>query len=419
MTVSSVVLVLFSLVAALPVKAQHRVTGLDELVALVLQRNPRLQAEQLEAEALSRRAAAAGVLPNPTLGFELKNVGWGRLTVGEEMMSGFGVSVNQGIPFPGELKLHRVAARIEADQQALLQEETRLALVRQAKELYSRLFYYQRSRQLLEKRKSLLEEGARLAEARYAVGQAIQSDLFKAQVEISQTAEMILETEAILEGLRGRVASLFSVPVDSLEVIAGELPVSSLPLDAPELLARAQEKNPRLRRTELQAEKAAVEENLARINFLPDFMIRAGRMFRGRFGDVYEAMVGVEIPLYFWKREKNLLAEAKLRQQGATLQTLDLRNEIAAALHESWVAGKSAEARIALYRQRTIPQAESSLQATLSSYMVGRADFLSLLSDIDALITYQMEYAKSLADLWIAAAQVEELTGAEILTAKK
>lgn len=414
MRTSCLLLFLFGIMAGMPAEAQRKVTDLSQLVALVLQRNPRLQAERLETRALDRRAEAGGVLPSPGLAFELRNVGWDRLTVGDEMMSGFGISVTQNVPFPPKLKLHSRSAELEASQQAQMTEETRLALVREAKQLYAQIFYSQRSCELLRKKKSLLEKGLSLAQTRYALGQGLQADLFKAQVEISQTEGMLLEVEEVLGSLQARVAYLLAFEPDSVEVVAAELPVSSLQLTISDLQARALMANPRLRGAELEKERAAVAERLARAGFLPDFMVRAGTMFRGRFPDMYEVMIGLELPLY-WNREKNLLAEARLRQEGAQLRALDLQNEIIRAVRESFVAAKSAEARVALYRERTIPQAERSLQATLSGYQVGRVDFLSLLSDIHSLITYEIEYARSLADLWIAAAQLEELTGFEIL----
>ncbi|MBC7186234.1 MAG: TolC family protein [Calditrichaeota bacterium] len=411
----SLALVLFSLIISRPVEAQRRVTDLSGLVSLMLQRNPRLQAERREADASTRRAAAAGVLPNPSLSFGLKNVGWDRLTVGEEMMSGLDVSVSQKIPFPNKLKLSRAVAHVEASQHAQMAEETRLALVREAKELYAKLSYYRRSHELLKEKRALLEEGLRLAEARYTVGQGTQADLFKARVEISKTDELLLDVQAVLAELQARVAALLSLPPDSVEVETKALSVSTSRLEVSELLNRAQEVNPALKRLELEGQKAKANESLARASFLPDFMVQAGKMFRGRYEDVYEAMVGVEVPLYFWKRERNLLLEARLQEESAGLRIQDLRNQIAAALHENLVAARSAEARVALYRDKLIPQARQSLQATTSSYQVGRADFLSLLSDIESLIAYEMEYAKTLAELWMAVAKIEELTASEIL----
>lgn len=68
-----------------------------------------------------------------------------------------------------------------------------------------------------------------------------------------------------------------------------------------------------------------------------------------------------------------------------------------------------------MYHEKIFPQAEHALQASMSSYKTGETDFLSLLSDSNALIGLQMARVESLADFWSATAKLEELTGTEIL----
>ncbi|MDZ7374296.1 MAG: TolC family protein [candidate division KSB1 bacterium] len=411
----------FSLAAILsgpPVFAQRRVDGLNGLIQLLVERNPQLRAYQRISEAESRAARAEGTLPNPTIGFGLRNVGWNRLSVGEEMMSGVVAEVSQSVPFPGKLALRRSSAMVRASRSREAVRESRLRLIREAKELYAEIFYYQRIRDLLQEKRSVLQEALGFAQARFAVGQVPQADLFKAQLEISETDVMVLDAEQMLGSLQARLSALVALPAESVVVVARELPLGSLPYSFPELEERARSANPLLTQARLQVAEESLAVRLARKDFLPDFMLRAGLMYRGPFRDMYEGMVGVEAPLYFWKKERDRLAAETLRLEGTRLGAQDLENRIRAELKQYFVVAKSAETKNLLYRDQLIPQAERSLQAALSRYQVGQIDLLPVLSAVDTLITYRTESARILTDLWTAIARLEELTGLEILVGR-
>src|SRR4030042_6846152 len=85
--------------------AQQDAMRLDDLLKQALERNPKIKSVGFEAEASAFRVPQEKSLPDPMVGFSLKNMGFPRFTLGQEVMSGVGVSFSQPIPFPGQLRL--------------------------------------------------------------------------------------------------------------------------------------------------------------------------------------------------------------------------------------------------------------------------------------------------------------------------
>ncbi len=400
---------------ASPVFGQEETLSLDNLVSLALERNPRVQAALKLAQAQRFRVAPEGALPDPVVGFSLKNIGLDRFSVGEEMMSGVGVSFSQTIPFPGKLRLKSEMAEKRALQAEQTIRATKLSLVREIKELYAKLFYYDKSTELILKKKSLLDNARQIAETRYSVGQGIQADVFKAQVEISSAEEMLLTMSQMAKVTRININTLLDFPAENRIGVPREIPFYRLALDLPQLEQATRENSPLLKEKELMVEEESLAVKMAQKEFYPDFMIQGGKEFKGPFKDMYEVMVGVEIPLFYGRKQANLLEEARLELSSAQSHYRAMKNEASSMVNEEFLMAKTAEGLISLYREKIIPQANLALESSLANYKVGREDFLSLLSDINTLIFFEMDYIKNLSGLWRAAAKIEELTSIELI----
>jgi outer membrane protein TolC len=291
----------------------------------------------------------------------------------------------------------------------------RLSLLREVKEIYAKLFFYQRSIDLLEKKKGLLEKALSLAETKYAVGRGAQPDIFKGRVEISMVEEMLVSMRGMASALKVNLNSLLDYPADRPVGEPEEIPFYEFPLELGPLGEAARRDSPLLRSAGLMVEEGEQEVELAQKEFYPNFMIQAGKDFKGRLPDMYEIMVGVEVPLYRKKKQSPLLEEARTRLTGLNHELRSMENEVDFMVHENFVMAETAEEVIRLYRERILPQAELAVESSLANYQVDRVDFLMLLSDVNSLYSYETEYARNLSSLWAATAKIEELTSLEIL----
>lgn len=88
-------------------------------------------------------------------------------------------------------------------------------------------------------------------------------------------------------------------------------------------------------------------------------------------------------------------------------------------VNEDYLQAKRAEELITIIRETLLPQASLTLESSLANYQVGKVDFMALLTDIDNLYSYEMEYYRELSELWRAVARLEELTGLNFLSEGK
>ncbi|MBE0713574.1 MAG: hypothetical protein IH583_14465, partial [Candidatus Aminicenantes bacterium] len=66
--------------------AQEEALRLDDLLEQALERNPKIKSVGLESEASSFRIPQEKSLPDPMVGFSLKNMGFPKFTLGQEVM---------------------------------------------------------------------------------------------------------------------------------------------------------------------------------------------------------------------------------------------------------------------------------------------------------------------------------------------
>ena len=168
--------------AVLP--AQEEPLRLDSLLRQALERNPKIQAAGLEAEASSFRIPQDKSLPDPMVGFSLKNMGIPEFTLGREAMSGIGLSFAQAIPFPGKLRLKGEIAEKAFEKKKEVRDAVVLGVLKDVKIAYFEFYGLQKTITVLQEQKALLEKARELTETKASVGRGTQSDVLKNMVEI-------------------------------------------------------------------------------------------------------------------------------------------------------------------------------------------------------------------------------------------
>jgi outer membrane protein, heavy metal efflux system len=393
---------------------QEKELDLNDLVTRALERNPGIKAHEDASQAAKFSIKPAGALPDPVIGFGIKNMSthW---TVGEEVMSEVDLSFSQTFPFPGKQRLKSEIANTQFLQTEENYRAARLTLVREIKDLYAKLYYYQRAADFLRQKKDVLEKALKLAELKYSVGTAAQPDIFRAQVEISGIEDMLLNMSQMIRTTSAKINALLDLPAESPLGLAREIPLYTLQADLETLSKKAEENSPRLQEARLMIEQGEIEVQMAKKEFYPNFMVELGKGFKGPIPDMYEFMVGVEIPLWSGKKQSPLLEQAVCRLSSTRNDYASMRNQVGFMVTESYTMAKTSGSLAALYKDKILPQARFAYESSLANYQTGKVDFLMLISDITNLFTYEAEYVRNLSSLWSSAARLEELTELELI----
>ncbi len=384
---------------------------LETLLEEALRANPEIQVVLARVEAAAERPSQAKALPDPVLSGVYRNVGFGSFSLGEEMMSVAGIRFSQGIPYPGKRDLRFNVAERGIDVQAARLNLTGRRIIREVAEAFFELEYIQKATATVEDTKHFLEQFERTAQARYAAGEGIQQDVFKAQVEVSVLLNRLVVLEQLRESAETQINRLVNRPTaaplgtpEYLEPPAWNVDLSSLQKEAIGSSALVRE-----RATEVERQKAAVE--LARRERMPDFLVSGSWMNRGDLPDIWEVNVGISLPIYRGSKQDRAVVEAEAEFRAQQHAESDSQQIIAAAVRDEYLRADRAVRLIELFRDVIIPQAQLSLESATAGYGVGRVDFLTVLDNVVTLLTYQVELYRQRTDYLQALVRLEEHLG--------
>jgi len=395
--------------------AQDKPLRLDELISRAREKNPKIQSAALEGQAAALRIPQVQTLPDPMIGLSYKNMGFPAFTLGQEVMSGLGLSFSQAVPFPGKLRLKGEIAEKESARQEEDRKATVLGVLKEVKTIYFQLYSLHKSLAVLGEQKALLQKASELTETKYAVGNGVQSEVFKARVEIARMDEMITPMTEMIKSLTVRLNLLMDAPSDAPLGIPQDQMVERLPVSLEEIKATARENSPMLKEASLMVEEGGKMVDLAKKELSPNFVFGGGYEYKGNLPGMYEIMVGVELPLYKKTKQSKMLEESLALHQSSKSGLTSARNDVVSMITESYLKAHSAETLIRLYKDKIIPQASLTVESSLAGYRVNKIDFLSLLADINTYFSYQLAYLKELTGLWTSIAELEEYSAKDIV----
>jgi outer membrane protein TolC len=390
---------------------------LKALVAEALTHSPVVLAARSHWQAQTKVPVQVATLPDPQLSLQHFTVGSPQPFSGYETSdfyyTGFGAS--QDIPGPGKLGLQKSQAEADAEYARHRYEATAREVEEKVREIYFELFYHAKTLGLLDRNQEELQQIQQIAETRYRVGQGLQQDLIKAQL---QTTEILKEhaihhqeedeEQLALKQMLGRDS-------DSANIAIGEVELTHLQLDSVQLAGLTARGSPELAADRAMETRRAEVLKLAHRGYWPDFTVGYSYEKTGPgFRDYYMLNFGAKVPLYFWRKQTPAIEQAALEAESTHEQTQATRLQVSSDAESSLVAMRTAERILTIYRDGLIPQAETSESSAIAAYRVGKVDFQTLLSSILDLQNLRQEYYRSLADHEIAAAKLQQIIGDQL-----
>ncbi len=371
---------------------------LAQAIQLAFAGNPMLRAVGLSAEAATHRVGPAGALPDPQLQFGLMN----------RMASDFGSTADpmtmnqlqlmQMIPFPGKLGSARNAARHTAAAAHLDADEQLRMLSAQVREAYFDVAYMDRALVVMSQTRGLLQDFQQVVTTMYGVGTGLQEDVLRAQVEVARMGEDIATMQAERIARAARLNTLLGRD-------------ATVPIGALELIATAMASRPALRAASERVAAAQASLTAARRELLPDFQVGVAYQARPAFPNMVSLMVGVSLPVFAGSRQLPARREMTAMAAMSDAELLALKNETTAQVIEARARAERDRNLIRLYRMEVLPQARAAVQSALSSYRVGRVNFMTLVDNQMTVNRYEIEAWRLAADELQAMGDLAALTG--------
>jgi outer membrane protein TolC len=389
---------------------------LSAMVEEGLANNPEVHASQARWDVLRAKADQAGRLDDPMLMFRIQNALVNDpLAFDKDPMTGKVVGISQQLPFAGKRDLERRMAEQEAEAERWQYEERRLELARMIKENYYRIFYVDQALPIVARTIQVLDDLIRFTETMYAVGQALQQDVLRAQVQRSKIEDMRIALAQQRSSLAALLNSLLYRPAEQTLPEVHDVAIVPFTASIDQLAGLAEAHRPLLKRAAAQVEKGKSGQALARKEFYPDFNVAFEYMQRDPVmdepgDDMYSLGVTLNLPIDRQRRHA-MVAEAMAETRMAEQELHMLRNNIRQSIADTLARLDRNRQMAELYRSAVIPQATGALDAAMAAYRVGKADFMNVLDSRMALFDYERQYVEAVAEHQMLLAQLEGVVG--------
>ena len=390
--------------------------ALADIVSEALANHPEIAAAQRRWDAARQRPVQERSLPDPMIsaGYNSSGNPLPGAGLGTEPTANIGVMVSQEIPYAGKRDLRASIASREADAEFQQIEAARLNITARVKQAYYRLAYTYAVRDVLTRNRDLLDTLLKVSENRYAVGQAAQQDVIKAQTQLSileLQLQRVLQERVTREG---ELNALLARPNTSLVGQPEDLQLTPFDVTLDALIAASTEHAPMLRRDQIMIDRSQLAVESARKEYKPDFGVTGGYYYMGAMPPMYEFRFDVKVPLQRARRAAAVAEQLSTVEQ-ARSSFDSTRLGLQGRIQEDYQMASTSVRLATLYRDTVLPQARLALESSMASYQTGAVDFLSVLTNFGTVLEYEMTYFDELTSYHTAVSRLEEMTGTPVV----
>src|SRR6202521_2566344 len=388
---------------------------LADLLAEANRSNPQIQAARHGWDAAKQVPTQVARLPYPQFFLQQVNVGSPRPFAGytNSDFAYVGLGVSQDLPYPGKLRLRSEMDKKDADVTQQKYESVRRAILAAVKMAYFKLGYLAKRQTILMGDGQLLQQVEQSAEARYRNGMGNQQEVLQAQLERTKLLREITTNQLEAGKVQAEIKQLLNRPQSSPDIETTELSETAAAYTYDQLLAAANMNNPEIAGAQKMIEKQALQVDLAKKDFYPDFNLQYmwQRTDPEQFRAYYVVTLGVRIPIYRGRRQRPELAQAEADQSRAKSEHEAQTQQVTFQLRQQFLGAEKSEELLKIYREGLIPKARAELQAGMAAYQSNRQDFQALLASFLDVLKLDEEYWQTLSEHEMALAEIEAVTG--------
>ncbi len=384
-----------------PARADESMLTLAEAERLALAHAPWLAHHATNVDAAAERVVYAGQLPDPQLVLGLVNVPTDTYKLDRDDQTALNIGLRQSFP-PGRSRAYRT----ERAQKELAREQARLEierrnLLKQVRVNWLELYLQDRSLRLLEQARRLSARQVQDSEGRYRAAQEPQQALLRQRQALARLDERLATARAQRTRMQAQLARWIGAAAYC--DLPAEAPASA---PAPETFEPVT--HPDWRAAQAGLEAAQAEVALAQEEYKPGFMLDLGYGRRRplpdgtRRTDMASALLTLDLPLFRAERQDRRVAEKRVLETGARLETEDKRRELAAMYTAARAEHAALSERVQIFDTRLLPdiQREARVSAGFARDTVELRD--AQLKELDAqleLLRLRVELGKSQAEL--------------------
>jgi outer membrane protein len=401
---------------------------LEEVIRRALLHSPQLaQAEgSVQLAGTAERSALGAFLPSLNISSGASVASTRRFDPGlGTTISGSSDSYSAGVSSGIDLftggrrgaELTRSRAQTDVSEAALI--EQRFAVTRNAKAAYYDVLRGADLIRSAEARVARAGQVLEAAERRAQVGSGTRSDVLRAQLELTNARQALLQATNQKRNATYSLGRLVGVdgPVDAADARAVE--VRSLALDREQLLDMVLQQAPAVA-TALAGERAAMAAvSAARSQYLPTVSGSAGYNWfneTASFSDVqgsWSLRLNMSFPVFNRFQREESVERAQVQASVSRIQLEDTRRVARANLERILGTLETAEQQIVLAMQ-ALEVAEEDIRVQQERYRLGVSTILDQVTSQENLVRAEADLIAARYDYQLARADLEALVGREL-----
>lgn len=364
--------------------------------------------------AAGARVPGASRLPDPRVELQLMNRNLPGLGLSDPLGMNQ-IQLSQMFPVAGQLGLSGQAARAAADAVRARRGETIWEQRAQVAMAFYDLYQAEERLEVGRETLGLLEDLAASLLPMYAVGEARQADVLRAQLEIGRMTAELEEMASMRRAMAARLNALLDRPAVAP---LGRPALAAFPETLPgldSLVQLAEAGRPMIQAGRFSVTEAELLARRARREIWPDFEIAVAYgqrpMPEGGTDRMVSLMVGASVPIWAGSRQLRMRDEAGAMRQMAEADLATMKAVTRGRIAERLSDLERSRTLTRLYRDAVLPQAGATVASARSAYQVGEVDLMTFLDAIMTVNAYREELLRLAAVEGQALADLEMLIG--------
>ncbi|MBT9588000.1 TolC family protein [bacterium] len=365
---------MFWLAVSLPLPAQP--LDRQQIEALALAQQPRLQAAQLEVQATQKLVDQAQMTPNPTLSL-------GTEVPALRVVSRVQLSLSQPIELGGKRQARTRLAEVLHQEADARQQETQRQLLLEVRQAYAELLAAERKYALEVQAAGTALHQWTLAKDRFKLGDIPKVEVMQLEADASRAQAAAQQSQTEREARRAGLAVWLGMPTEDVQVqgrLGSDAPLAPLP----DLLAQAIQYRPDLQMQTLSLQRRQSETRLEQARGVSDLTLQTGLAYdrtyispqnqssglTGIGQPVVSLAAGLSIPLPFHDDNSGNIAAAQLRVQGAEAEREAFLRQVRAQVESAYLAVVANQRTRRTLAQQTLPLTSQTLKILEDAYRV-------------------------------------------------
>jgi outer membrane protein TolC len=390
----------------------------SQLVEIAIEANPQVRSARYRYDAAAHSIKQT-VAPNDPV-FTYTNSDSVKSPVGRAALREFNVS--ESFQFPGKA-LHQRDQAVRSAEIAHLMLVATIRDVRAATETaYFQLVLDSSLAAVNDENVRNLDTVVRVAETAYSGSKVAQTDVISSEFDLAAARQLQRQYIIAQANDETTLNLLLNRPVGSPLSVDRTLRIEALNARLDALIDRAYA----MRQEILEAALAERNMNsalyLAKMEYLPDFTLAV------QYDDYlvpsfapkpnqkrdWSAVVGFNMPIFFWLKQDEDVARAKANLQAARSDLSLIRIQTAAAVAILFRTAQFAYESTILYRDSLIPLAQQNFRVALTAYQSGKIDFVTLSLVLQREYVARVSYLQAANQFLAGEVSLEQAIGAPL-----